>query len=131
MSEFNKLIDSSFFLFTFLSRQLELLALQDFGHVKIEEITVEDRLDNSGKDGNQIIVVLADVAINPIQNVQGSIRSERKQIVTCDRLSLASLGYHEQLRKNSHGLQVNAPCPKDFDDRELMINDEGQNCDRN
>ena len=42
-------------MFNFLSWQLKLFALEDFCDVEIEEIAVENRLNNSGDDSDDVV----------------------------------------------------------------------------
>lgn len=41
-----------------------------FGNVKIEEITVQDRLNNSSKYRNEVIVRFVGVAVDPVKDVE-------------------------------------------------------------
>lgn len=52
-----------------LRRQLKFLALKNLCNVKIEEVAVQDRLDSAGKDGNQIVMALGVVSVDPVQQI--------------------------------------------------------------
>ena len=47
-----------------------------FGNVQVEEVTVEDRLDTAGDDGDQVEEALEVVAIDPVEEVEGAVDSE-------------------------------------------------------
>lgn len=85
-----------------------------FGYVQVEEVTIEDRLNGTGKDNDQVVVALNEVAIQPVQQVQSPITAQRKQIVAGDALGFARLRDEEQLRQNRHRLQVNRECPQNL-----------------
>lgn len=76
------------------------------GNIQVEKVAVEDRLHNAGQDGDKIIEILGVVAVDPVENVEGTVGAEREQIMTGDRLGLARLADHEQLRQDGHRLQV-------------------------
>ena len=47
-----------------------------FGNVQVEEVTVKDRLDAAGDDGDQVEEPLEVVAIDPVEEVEGAVDSE-------------------------------------------------------
>ena len=49
-----------------------------FGDVEVEEITIENRLNNSSNDGNPIDETFGVVTIDPVENVEKSIDSQGK-----------------------------------------------------
>jgi len=62
-----------------------------FGDVQVEEVAIEDGLNNTRDDGNPVLEALGVVAVNPVEDVQETVGSERKQVVGSDRFSLSSL----------------------------------------
>ncbi len=102
-------------------------SLEDLGDVKVEEIAVEDRLDAAGYDGDDVVEALEVVTVDPVQDVQTPVRSEREEIMRCDRLGLARLGHHEELRQNGHRLQIDGERPEHLHNAELVIEEERQN----
>ena len=68
---------------------MEFLALENFGNVQIEEVTVEDGLNTASNDGNDIIEAFKVVSVDPVENVKSTVRSKSKQIMAGDGLSLA------------------------------------------
>lgn len=88
-----------------------------FGNVKIEKVTVQDRLNDACDNGNPVDEVLRVVTIDPVENVEKSVDTQREEVVAGDRLGLASLANHEQLRKNGHRFQVDRERPEHLDER--------------
>lgn len=78
-----------------------------FGDVEIEEITIENSLYDSGDDGDDIEAIFIVVPVDPVKHVKASVGAERKQVVASNRLRLASLTDHKQLRQDGYSLQVN------------------------
>lgn len=64
-----------------LGRQPKASALDHSGYVQIEEITVEHGLNDAGNYGDQIVVVLGEVSVDPVQQVERTIRAQCEQIV--------------------------------------------------
>jgi len=71
-------------------------------------------LHNTGKDGNGIVEAFGVVSVEPVEDVKGTIGTKSKQIMTSNRLGLASLAHHKQLWKNGNGFQVNRKCPQNL-----------------
>jgi len=88
-------------------------------------------LKDSSKNSNEVVVGLHVESVHPVEKVEGSVRSECKQVVARDGLRLSRFRHHEELGQNSHSCQVDTPCPKNLDRSELVIDDEGQEGDGN
>lgn len=86
--------------------------LPTFGDVEIEEIAVEDGLYHSGDDSDLVIEILCVVAPDPVGNVEGTIEAQEEKVVCRDGLCFPCLADHEELRKDSHGLQVDGEGPE-------------------
>ena len=84
------------------------------GNVQVKEVAVEYRLDAAGDDSNRIEEALRVVAVDPVEDVECSIHAKSEQVMTGDRLCLAGLADHKQLRKNRHRLQVDGERPQDL-----------------
>jgi len=97
-----------------LSWQLKFLPLQHLSNVKIEEITVENGLNTTCYDGDDVIETLSVVPVHPVEDVEGSVGSKSEQIVAGDALRLPSLGHHEQLGQDSNRFQIDGESPQDF-----------------
>ena len=54
-------------------RKLKLLALENLRDVKIEEVAVEDGLDTSGNDGDDIVEPLDVVSVDPVEDVKTTV----------------------------------------------------------
>lgn len=91
------------------SRKIFLLSIVD-----VEEVRVQDGLNHAGNYGNRIIKLgnVIDVSVNPIGNVQRPICTERKEVVSSDRLRFTSSLQHEELRKYSDRLKPDGEGPK-------------------
>lgn len=109
-----------------LSWKLQPFPAQHFSYIQIEEVAIQDGLHNSSHDGDEIIVRLGHVTIHPVEDVEGAVGSQRKQVMRRDRLRLASLAHHEQLRQDCHRFQVDAECPQNFQQCKVVINQQSQ-----
>lgn len=67
------------------------------------------------------------VSVDPVENVQSSIRSQGKQVVRCDGLSLAGFLDHKELGQNSNGFQIDGECPEDFHKAKFVVEHKSQN----
>ena len=81
-----------------------LFSRHDLGYVEIEEVAVEDGLNNSSHNRNDIIKAFVVVAVDPIEDVKAAIRAQSEEIVACDCLGLAGLADHEELGKDGNTL---------------------------
>lgn len=85
-----------------LCRQAQLLPLQDFGDIEVEEIAVEDCLDQASNDGDEVKKALEVVAPDPIEEIECTVDTQCKQVMAGDGLRLTRLAHHEQLWQDSH-----------------------------
>lgn len=67
------------------------------------------------------------IPVQPVGNVERSIRSERKDVVCGDRLCLACPLQHEELRQDGHSLEVDAERPHDLHKVEMVVEEQCQN----
>ena len=103
-----------------------LLACHHLGDVQVEEVTVEDGLNDPGYNGDGIVEILIVIAVDPVEDVEATVRAESKEIVAGDGLRLAGLADHEELGEDGDTLQVDGECPEDFHHRELMVEPQSQ-----
>ena len=103
-----------------------LFSCHDFCDVEIEEVTVEDGLDNSGHDSDDVIETLEVEAVDPVENVESAVGAEREEIVAGDGLGLAGLGDHEELGQDGDTLQVDGEGPEDLHHAELVVEQHGE-----
>ncbi len=73
-----------------------------FGDVKVEEVTVEDSLDHSGHNGDQVEEAFKVETPNPVEKIESPIQAQAEQVVGGDGLCLAGLADHEKLRQDCH-----------------------------
>lgn len=104
-----------------LRREAQLLALQHFGDVEIEEVAVEDGLHHARDDGDEVEEALEVVAPDPVEEVEGSVEAEGEEVVAGDGLSLPGLAHEEELRQDRHRLQVDGERPQDLEQREVVV----------
>lgn len=93
---------------------LALLERLTFGDVQVEEVAVEDGLDHTGHNGDQVEEAFEVVTPEPVEDVEGPIHAQAEQVVGGDGLSLASLTDHKELRQDCHRLQVDGEGPQDL-----------------
>ena len=89
-----------------------------FGDIKVEEVTVEDGLHHAGHNGDHVEETLEVKAPDPVEEVQGPVETQEKQVVGGDGLRLARLTDHEELGQDGHRLQVDGECPQDLIERQ-------------
>lgn len=95
-------------------RKFELLAVEDFCKVDVEEVEVKPGLHQSSCDSYGIHHVLRKVSIYPVGKVQSTIKTQSGQVVRCNCLRLASTLQHEQLGENGDRFEIYGECPEDF-----------------
>lgn len=86
-----------------------------FGNIKVEEVTVEDRLDHASNNSNHVKEALEVETPDPVEEIEGPIEALAEQVMGCDRFCLAGLADHEELRQDSNRLQVDGECPQDLE----------------
>jgi len=104
-----------------LGRETKFLALQDFSDVKIEEIAVKDGLDTSGNNCNKIKESLTVISPDPVDQVEATVKTQSKQVMSGNGLSFSSFADHEQLRQDGNTFQINTEGPQNFKRSKLMI----------
>jgi len=113
-----------------LSWKHNLLPSHDLGHVQVEEVAVEDSLDNSCDNCDDIIESFEVVAVNPVEDVESAVGTESKQVMGGDGLSFSGFGHHEELGEDGHAFQIDGESPKNLHDTELMVQDKGEDSNR-
>ncbi len=58
------------------------------------------------------------VAVEPVEEVEGTVRPQGKEIVARDVLGLTGLLHHEQLWQNRNSLKVDGEGPQDLYNKE-------------
>lgn len=58
---------------SYLGWQGHGFSLHNLRHIQVKEVTVEDRLDDSGDYGNDVIEAFEVIAIDPVENIECSI----------------------------------------------------------
>lgn len=65
--------------------------------VDVEEVRVENSLYNTSDNRNDIEVTLGEVSINPVRNVQCTVKTQGEKIVRSNRLCFSGSLKHEKL----------------------------------
>lgn len=73
-----------------------------FCNVQPEEVAVKCCLDASSYNGNKVVESLKIVAVDPVDDVQGTVGTKCKQVVAGNGLRFAGLGNHKQLRQDGY-----------------------------
>lgn len=111
-----------------LGRHLELtVGLDDTSDVKVEEVSVENGLDDSGDNGNWVEEALGVVSIDPVEDVEESVGSEGEEVVSSDGFSVSGTREHEELWHDGDGFEVDGESPHDLHEHELVVDDESKN----
>jgi len=86
-------------------------------------------LDTTSNDGNEIEKSFIVVSPHPVDQVETTVKTQSKQVMSGDGLSFPGLTDHEQLWQDSNTLQVDTEGPKNFKRSELMVDQESQATD--
>lgn len=111
--------------------QAQLLAFQNFGDIKVEEVTIEDSLDHTSHNGDQVKEAFKVETPDPVEEIKSPIQAQAEQVVGGDCLCLASLADHEELRQDCHRLQVDGERPQDLQEREVVVDENSKTPNRN
>jgi len=105
---------------------LKPLPLENLCDVEIEKVAIENGLNTSGHNSDDIVERLSVVAIDPVENVETTVRAESEQIVAGNTLGLTSLGHHEQLGQDGHRLQIDREGPQDLHQGKFVVQKKGK-----
>lgn len=103
------------------------VGLDDTNDVKIEEVGVEDGLDNSGDNGDRVEEALGVVSVDPVEDVEESVGTEGKEVVSGDGFGVSGAGQHEKLWHDGHRFQVDGERPHDLHEHKLVVDDKSKN----
>lgn len=65
--------------------------------IEIEEVDIEDGLHSTSHNGDNLVGILVDVTVDPIEDIKTSIAAQGKEVVRCNGLGFTGFGDHEQL----------------------------------
>mmetsp|Transcript_79962 Transcript_79962/g.232157 ORF Transcript_79962/g.232157 Transcript_79962/m.232157 type:complete len:246 (+) Transcript_79962:3-740(+) len=102
----------------------ELAAIPLALGIVVEEVAVQPRLDHAAGPPDPIHVVLSEIAVDPIQDIEGSVRAHATDEVRRQVLNLLSLLHEDQLRKDRHALQPDGHRPQHVRNRVLLGEDD-------
>lgn len=68
-----------------------------FGHIQVEEVTVEDGLYHPGHHCNLVVEIFSVVPPDPVSQIKSSIKPQKEKVVSGDGLCLPSPADHEKL----------------------------------
>ena len=88
-------------------KDIYFIALSDkdditFSDVQVEEIAIQNCLYTASYNSNKVKETLKVVAIHPVENVQCSVWTQCKQVMTGNGLCFSCLADHEKLWQNSN-----------------------------
>ena len=70
---------------------------------------------------------LRDIPVNPVGDVQGTVDTQGKEVVSRNRLGLAGALQHEQLRQDGDALEPNRKGPHNLPEVVLVGQQDGEN----
>lgn len=108
----------------------ELLALEDFSDVQVEEVTIEDGLDNTSNNSDQVEEAFKVISPDPVDQIQSTVATKSKQVVGGDSFRFTRFTDHKQLWEDGNWFQVDTEGPEDFQGCEVMVDEEGKSTDR-
>lgn len=73
-----------------------------FGHIQVEEVTVEDGLYYSRHHCDLVVEVLRLVPSDPVGQVERPVQPKKEQVVSSDGLRLSGFTDHEELGQDGH-----------------------------
>jgi hypothetical protein len=84
--------------------------------VDVEEVRVKNGLNDTGNHCNWVVETrhIEEVTVNPVGDVQSSVRAKRKEIVGCDCFRFTCSLQHEELREDSDRLEPDGECPENL-----------------
>jgi len=71
-------------------------------------------------------MIFDEISPNPVDQVQCTVRAQRKQIVTSNTFCFARFADEEQLRQYGHRFQIDGECPEHFQYGEFMVDNQWQ-----
>lgn len=66
------------------------------------------------------------IPVDPVRDVERAIHAERCKVMRSDSFRLAGALEHEQLRKDSDGLEIDGEGPEDLCEGERIVEYEGE-----
>jgi len=104
--------------------EFELLSLQDFCEVHVEEINVQTGLNNACCDSDGVDKSFGEISVNPVGDIERPVCSECGEIMRRDGLRLACALEHEKLREDSNSLQPDGERPENLGEPEAVVENE-------
>mmetsp|Transcript_14368 Transcript_14368/g.50436 ORF Transcript_14368/g.50436 Transcript_14368/m.50436 type:complete len:224 (-) Transcript_14368:144-815(-) len=108
------------------TREDQFAAVPLAPRVVVKEIAVETCLDEAADPADPIHVVLCEVAIDPIQNVEGPIGAQATDEVRGQILDLSPLLHQHQLGNDGHALEPDGHGPQTIRNAVLLCEDQAQ-----
>lgn len=65
--------------------------LNTFGNIEVEKVAIQDGLNDPSNYSNPVLEIFAIITVDPVEDVEGTIGAQSKQVVRCDRFSFSSL----------------------------------------
>lgn len=101
--------------------------MDDTSDIKVEKVGVEDGLHDSGNNSNGVEEAFGVVSVDPVENVEESVRSESEEVVSSDGFGISRAREHEELGHDGDGFQIDGEGPHHLHEHELVVDDECEN----
>jgi hypothetical protein len=104
--------------------------------IVVKEIAVDSGLDGTSNPDNPIPVTnFGEEAVDPVDEVHSTVTSQTENIVRSKIFNettrfLGELVNNEQLRDNGNSFQIDGESPQDLSEREVFVDEEGQDSTR-
>lgn len=84
--------------------------------VDVKEISIQNSLDDTCNDGDGVIEPrhLEEISVDPIRDVQCSVRTKCKEVMSCDCFRFASSLKHKELWQDSDWFKPDRERPEDL-----------------
>lgn len=102
--------------------------LDDLVVVDVEEVRVDEGLDQSCGDADEVQTLLGEVSVDPVRQVERSVEPQCEDVVDCEEVALALALEHEELWQDGHRFQPEGETPRDLQDGELVVEDQRHHC---
>jgi len=99
--------------------------------IQVEEVAVEDGLHTTRHNSDQVEESGVVVSVDPVEDVEGTVRSQCEQVVRGDGLRFTRLRDHEELWKDGDRLEVDGEGPQHLHHRHAVVHQHRQTGNRN
>eukprot|EP01026_Neomeris_dumetosa_P030118 TRINITY_DN24175_c0_g2_i2.p1 TRINITY_DN24175_c0_g2~~TRINITY_DN24175_c0_g2_i2.p1 ORF type:complete len:214 (-),score=-0.31 TRINITY_DN24175_c0_g2_i2:76-717(-) len=95
--------------------------------IVIEKVAIKSRLQQAAYPHYPLsVILLCVVSVNPIKNIETTIAPQQKHVIPREIINIARPLQHHKLRKDGNGLQIYRKSPQNFQRRELVMDEYGE-----